>query len=48
MTITQAIPFIILSNAVLFFLIGKYHERVAWNKLIKQGKIPAPANKCRC
>lgn len=26
------------------FLIGKYSERVWWNELIKEGKLPKPVN----
>lgn len=31
--------------SILFFFIGKYYERLQWNKLIKNGKIPKPKNK---
>ena len=30
--------------AITGFLIGKYSERLQWNKLIKLGKIPRPSN----
>ena len=30
--------------AVASFLIGKYSERLQWNKLIKLGRIPRPKN----
>ena len=30
--------------AVASFLIGKYSERLQWNKLIKLGRIPRPIN----
>ncbi len=30
--------------AVTSFLIGKYSERLKWNKLIKLGRIPRPSN----
>lgn len=31
-----------IGNLILGILIGKYHERWEWNKLIQQKKIPAP------
>jgi hypothetical protein len=31
-----------LTVAIVFFLIGKYSERIAWNKLIQKGIIPKP------
>jgi hypothetical protein len=30
--------------AVVSFLIGKYSERLKWNKLIRLGRIPRPNN----
>jgi hypothetical protein len=30
--------------AVASFVIGKYSERLQWNKLIKLGRIPRPSN----
>ncbi len=30
--------------AITGFLIGKYLERLQWNKLIKLGRIPRPTN----
>jgi hypothetical protein len=33
-----------LSIATVSFLIGKYSERLQWNKLIKSGRIPRPSN----
>lgn len=38
------ISLIILPVVVISFFIGKYHERLQWNKLIKFGKIPRPKN----
>ena len=35
-------PIITLGVAAMFFYLGKLHERFEWNKLIKEGKIPAP------
>lgn len=36
----------ITSYGIILFLIGyavgKHHERLAWNKLIKEGRIPKP------
>lgn len=26
------------------FILGKYHERINWNKLIRKGVIPRPRN----
>jgi hypothetical protein len=31
-----------LGNLVWGFLMGKYYERMAWNKLIEKGLIPKP------
>ncbi len=31
--------------AITSFLIGKYTERLQWNKLIKSGVIPRPKNR---
>lgn len=28
--------------AIVFFYLGKYIERIEWNKLIENGKIPKP------
>jgi hypothetical protein len=28
--------------AIFFFFLGKYTERIEWNKLIENGKIPKP------
>lgn len=36
------ITLLFLVNIIVFFLLGKYHERWEWNKLIREGKIPAP------
>lgn len=38
------ITFIIIPVAVVGFIVGKYHERLQWNKLIKLGKIRRPNN----
>jgi hypothetical protein len=38
------ITFIIIPVAITAFIVGKYHERLQWNKLIKLGKIPRPKN----
>lgn len=32
----------IMGTFIIGFVIGKYHERVMWNKLIETGKIPRP------
>lgn len=34
-----------IGNLVLGFFMGKYHERMEWNKLIEAGKIPRPIRK---
>ena len=36
------LPLVILSNFLLGFMFGMFHERWNWNVLIRQGKIPAP------
>ena len=36
--------FILVPVVVTAFLIGKYTERIQWNKLIKTGKIRRPNN----
>jgi hypothetical protein len=28
--------------AISFYYVGKYRERIKWNKLIKEGKLPKP------
>ena len=38
------IAFIIIPVAVVSFIVGRYHERFQWNKLIKMGKLPRPKN----
>jgi hypothetical protein len=39
------IEFILITIvAITSFLIGKYTERLQWNKLIKLGRIPKPNN----
>jgi hypothetical protein len=38
------ITFIIIPTVVVAFIVGKYHERIQWNKLIKLGKLPRPTN----
>lgn len=38
------ITFIIIPVVVVAFIVGKYHERLQWNKLIKLGKIRRPNN----
>jgi hypothetical protein len=35
---------LIITIAIVSFLIGKYTERLQWNKLIKVGKLPRPKN----
>ena len=39
------ITLIIIPVAIVSFLVGKYTERVQWNKLIKLGKLPRPTNR---
>ena len=39
------ITFIIIPVAVVSFLVGKYTERIQWNKLIILGKLPRPTNR---
>ena len=29
--------------AITSYMVGKYNERVAWNQLIKEGKLPTPS-----
>lgn len=33
---------IIILFSISFYLLGKYIERLKWNKLIYEGKIPKP------
>lgn len=33
---------VILTTNIIFFLVGKYTERVQWNKLIEKGVLPKP------
>jgi len=35
----------LITTAVVSFLIGKYHERINWNKLIERGVLPKPTNR---
>jgi len=35
---------IVFFNNILFYFIGKYLERLKWNRLIQQGKLPKPKN----
>lgn len=37
--------FAILSNIIAAFILGKLHERMEWNTLIKEGKINKPSHK---
>ena len=43
------IPFIVLVTVICIFgmgwACGQYAERMAWNQLIKEGKIPDPKGK---
>jgi hypothetical protein len=32
----------LIVTAVISFLLGKYHERINWNKLIEKGILPKP------
>jgi len=41
MTLTCILHLIV---AIVFFLVGKYSERISWNKLIQKGIIPKPKN----
>jgi hypothetical protein len=38
------ITIIIIPVAIVSFLLGKFIERLKWNKLIKIGKLPRPKN----
>jgi len=42
MNIYIALPFIVVSNIIMGFVLGKFHERYEWNKLIKKNIIPKP------
>ncbi len=35
----------LITTAVVSFLIGKYSERIQWNKLIERGVLPKPSKK---
>lgn len=37
-----AIASLIILTSLVSFLIGKYHERFNWNKLIEKGVLPKP------
>lgn len=39
------ITLIIIPVTIVSFLVGKYTERLQWNKLIKLGKLPRPTNR---
>ena len=41
-----ALAFIIITPliAINAYLLGKYHERRQWNRLIKDGHLPRPNN----
>jgi hypothetical protein len=39
---TETMILAILVVAIVFFYLGKYIERIEWNKLIQNGKIPKP------
>jgi uncharacterized transporter YbjL len=34
----------IFSSAIFGFLVGRYHERMQWNRLIDKGLIPRPSH----
>jgi hypothetical protein len=39
------VPMVMAVNVVFLFIgitLGKYSERVKWNKLIQEGKLPKP------
>ena len=36
------IPLGISVGIAVGFIMGKYHERIEWNKLIQAGKLPKP------
>jgi hypothetical protein len=36
-----------VASLALGFAVGKLHERVAWNELIKRGRLPAPHTRWR-
>lgn len=35
----------LITTAVVSFFIGKYSERIAWNKLIERGILPKPTSR---
>jgi hypothetical protein len=36
------IPIACVVNLLAGFIMGKFHERIEWNKKIQSGAIPAP------
>jgi len=42
MIILPILVLLIVASTVLGFTVGRYYERVEWNRLIEEGKIPAP------
>lgn len=40
------IYYVIIVNSMccvgIAYFLGKYHERIAWNRLIQKGRIPKP------
>ena len=36
---------VMISSFTLGFIIGKVSERIAWNELIREGKIPMPSKR---
>jgi hypothetical protein len=41
-TIIIFLVFILPLFSILFFYLGRYVERIEWNKLIKNGILPKP------
>jgi hypothetical protein len=35
----------LIVTSVMSFILGKYHERINWNKLIEKGVFPKPNKK---
>lgn len=42
---SMLVPLVAVTNLIVGVAIGKMHERVEWNNLIKQGKVPVPVKK---
>lgn len=47
MNVAAMVPVIAVSCGALGYVIGRLHERVEWDKLIRNGRLPRPGYKWR-